>query len=262
MKNRNFMGQLGDFVLGKGFYIVLFLCVAAIGVSGFYLIRSVDLPDAQTTAGDSSVILPDSEANGPDPVDLWGSGEVETPVQSVTAPGPVEVPEPGEKPEIPELPKEPELPGSQEEKKPAPGKPAAAVYTWPVKGEILRSFSVETLSPDPTMGDWRTHAGVDISAELGTKVMAMSDGTVEQVCEDGLMGTTVVIDHGEGLTSIYCNLAEEPAVKVGDRVTTGAFIGAVGDTAIAEVGLRSHLHLEVCLDEKAVDPAEYLPELG
>ena len=41
MKNQNFLKRIGDFALGKGFYIVLFLCVATIGISGYYLLRSV-----------------------------------------------------------------------------------------------------------------------------------------------------------------------------------------------------------------------------
>ena len=140
-------------------------------------------------------------------------------------------------------------------------KSEAAVYTWPVKGAVLRDFSVEVLSPDPTMGDWRTHGGLDISAPLEGKVLAMCDGTVAEVRQDGLMGMTVVIDHGEGLTSTYCNLAAEVEVGEGDAVKTGTVIGTVGDTAIAEVGLVSHLHLEVCLNGDAVDPLDYLPEL-
>jgi len=135
------------------------------------------------------------------------------------------------------------------------------VYTWPVKGAVLREFSVEVLSPDPTMGDWRTHGGLDISAPLEGKVLAMCDGTVTEVRQDGMMGTTLVIDHGEGLTSTYCNLAPELEVGEGDAVKTGTVIGTVGDTAIAEVGLVSHLHLEVSLNGKAVDPLNYLPEL-
>ena len=41
MKNRNLIQRLGDFMLGKGFYIVLFLCVATIGISGYYLLNSI-----------------------------------------------------------------------------------------------------------------------------------------------------------------------------------------------------------------------------
>ena len=245
---------MGDFVLGQGFYIVLFLCVATIGMTGYYLIRSVDLPDAQPAGADTRVVLPDSEANGPDPVGTVPKAD--EPSQPTAKPQPVEVPEPDK--QAPAQPAQQEPP--QEEQKPA--RPASAVYTWPVKGEVLRDFSVEILSLDPTLGDWRTHDGVDIASALGTKVLALSAGTVERVYEDGLMGTTVVIDHGNGLKSTYRNLEEVTAVEPDLAVETGTVIGKVGQTAIGESGLASHLHLEVSLDGKPVDPLDYLPKLG
>ena len=254
MKNRKVFDKLGDFVLGKGFYIVLFLCVATIGMTGYYLIRNVDLPDAQPAGSSTPVVLPDSEAEGPEPT---GSLPLDQePAQSTAKPQPVEVPEPDG--QTPSQPAQQDPP--QEAQKPA--RPASAVYTWPVKGEVLRDFSVEILSLDPTLGDWRTHDGVDIASALGTKVLAMSAGTVERVYEDGLMGTTVVIDHGDGLKSIYRNLEEVAAVEPDQAVETGTVLGKVGQTAIGESGLASHLHLEVSLDGKPVDPMDYLPKLG
>ena len=108
------------------------------------------------------------------------------------------------------------------------------------------------------MGDWRTHGGLDIAAENGMRVMSISAGTVEQVYKDGMMGTTVVVDHGGGLCSWYCNLAEETAVQVGDSVEIGTVLGTVGGTAIAEVGVEPHLHLETLLNGQPVDPRDYL----
>ena len=139
-------------------------------------------------------------------------------------------------------------------------KTVSDVFTWPVKGAVLRDFSLEVLSRDPTMGDWRTHSGLDLAAAQGVKVLAMSAGTVEQIYEDPLMGTTVVVDHGGGLQSRYSNLAAETAVREGDAVAIGQILGEVGGTAMAEVGMDSHLHLETLLDGQLVDPREYLPE--
>ena len=69
MKNPGFWKKLGDFALGKGFYIVLFLCVAAIGISGYYLIQTT-VADAGTPArqagGDASVTVP-SQTQTPRP---------------------------------------------------------------------------------------------------------------------------------------------------------------------------------------------------
>ena len=129
-----------------------------------------------------------------------------------------------------------------------------------VKGEVLRGFSLETLAYDVTMGDWRTHSGVDLAAEAGLKVLAAGEGQVTQVYDDPMMGTTVVVEQPDGITAVYSNLSNETAVSPGDSVETGAVLGAVGDTAIAESGMEPHLHLELLSDGEPVDPLDYLPQ--
>ena len=74
------------------------------------------------------------------------------------------------------------------------------------------------------------------------------------------MGTTIVVDHGDGLKSVYANLAATPAVQVGDAVQTGAVLGAVGDTAAAEAAKAPHLHFEMIRGDEPVDPASFLPQ--
>lgn len=246
----NRLGKLGEFVLGKGFYIVLFLCVAAIGISGYFLIDFVNVEEeSKSVTANPSITLPDSSAAVTTP-----KPEKETKQDTVESEQPAQVPMPDD-PEAAEqtqeTPAEPEA--QQEERKPV-------VYTWPVKGEILRTFSLETLSYDVTMGDWRTHNGIDISAEAGWNVMAAGEGEVVDVYEDALMGVTVVVQQPDGVVTTYSNLASEPPVSVGDVVDTGSIVGQVGETAIAESGLKSHLHLEMTADEQAVDPLNYLPE--
>ena len=249
MKNPGFWKKLGDFALGKGFYIVLFLCVAAIGISGYYLLQTA-VTDAGTPAqpagGDASVTVP-SQTQTPRPsvqTDPAGPDRSEpdrTPIQSQPDdPEPV-TREPASEPTVAE-----------------PDQTVSDVFTWPVKGTVLRDYSLETLLPDPTLGDWRTHGGLDIAAAEGVQVLAISAGTVSQVYEDDLMGTTVVVDHGGGLQSRYCNLAPETAVAQGDAVDIGTVLGTVGGTAILEVGMDPHLHLETTLDGVLVDPKEYL----
>lgn len=254
MKKRTILETLGDFVLGKGFYIVLFLCVATIGISGYYFLRSMnsELEVTEPVTGNPTVVLPDSEANGPDPA---GSLTPDTDLDEDAA-NTGEVTEPDQQTEA-----DPDAQSRTEAEEPADESSGPVVYTWPVKGEILRDFSAETLSLDPTLGDWRTHGGVDIASTLGVEVLALCSGTVSEVYDDGLMGTTVVIDHGNGLSAAYCNLAGQPTVESGDVVETGTIIGTVGDTAIAESGMPAHLHLEVSLNGILVDPTEYLPDL-
>lgn len=245
MKNQGFLKKLGDFALGKGFYIVLSLCVATIGISGYYLLRTVlGGTTTRPVGGDASVTIPDQSITAPIVTipDLDSGPDVEP---SVSKPAPIVQPDDPEP--VKEIETDPEQQGT-----------VSKVFTWPVKGAILRDFSVETLSLDPTLGDWRTHGGLDIAAAQGVQVISISAGTVEQVYRDGLMGTTVVVDHGGGLRSWYCNLDEDVAVEAGDTVDIGQTLGCIGASAIAEVGVDPHLHLETTLDGQPVDPRDYL----
>lgn len=258
-KKPTFAENLQRFVEGKGFYVVVLICVLAIGVSGFYLLRSTGTPagdDTQVNASAQVVVTPPQPSQPSPSVSASAPAlspspapEVEPPV--LTSPSPAPSPSPSA----------PAVQTPAPAQTPAPlDRPASLVYAWPVKGELLADFSLETLAYDVTMGDWRTHSGIDIACPLGTAVLAAADGTVSQVFEDDLMGATVVIDHGDGMTSTYANLQSAPTVEVGDRVSTGSVIGAAGATAIAESGRASHLHFELSKDGLAVDPELYLPE--
>ncbi len=252
MKNQGFMKKLGDFMLGKGFYIVLFLCVATIGISGYYLLQTVvgGVGGVEPAGASASVTIPDQGPSRP----AAPATPSNPPVEEVPAEPPIPPAEPADQPDDPE-------PLAEKGREPEEDQGLkSTVFTWPVKGAVLRDYSVETLSLDPTLGDWRTHGGLDIAAAQGVQVISMSAGTVSKVYEDGLMGTTVVVDHGGGLQSWYCNLAPEPSVQEGDTVEIGGVLGRVGGSAIAEVGVGSHLHLETTLDGQMVDPREYLPQ--
>ena len=103
---------------------------------------------------------------------------------------------------------------------------------------------------------WGVADGIAEGVAAGT---AGDAGTVTAVLQDAMMGTTVVVEHGGGLTSTYSNLASVPTVAVGDTVGAGSVLGSVGGTAIAESALASHLHFSMSLDGSTVDPLEYLP---
>lgn len=234
MKKTN-AGKLLDFFSGKGFYIVLFLCVAAIGISGYMLLFSTG--ESGNPGGEGQSLSESSDAN-----EAGGSATVVVTVTPSAIP-PTVAPQPTPAATV------------------APSKIAVtpAVIVWPLRGEIIEAFSVTELVYNKTLGDWRTHGGIDIAAAVGTEVVAASSGTVQEVVVDSLMGTMVIIDHGSGVTTIYANLQTAPTVKASDRVATGDVIGAVGNTAIAECALAAHLHFEVRKDGVAVDPLEYLP---
>lgn len=244
---RTWIEKFSDFVSGKGFYLVVLICVAAIALSGYYLVRGVrggveDTLDQPVSGSAAIVKQPDPAPSVTPTARPTNPPAVST--ARITAP-PSASPEP--------------TPSAQPPASPSLA-PAPLVFTWPVKGAIIADFSVEALAYDETMGDWRTHNGLDIAAPLGTQVLAAANGTVSAIRQDDMMGTIVEIDHGEGLVSRYANLAAAPTVSVGDSVRTGDIIGSVGETAAAESGREAHLHYTLLKDGQAMNPADYLPK--
>ena len=133
------------------------------------------------------------------------------------------------------------------------------IWIRPVSGEILRPFTTDSLLYDETMGDWRTHAGVDYAAENGTRVYAIGDGTVESVTTDELHGTQLTLLLKDGRIATYRGLAEKVKVREGASVRAGDVIGTVSaETVPSEAALGTHLHLEVMDGEQYVDPEAVL----
>lgn len=222
---------------GGGFYVVLAACVLAAGIGGYFLLTG----GAEETA---PLQEPEEEPTQTEAV----SPVTDLPVQTEET---IQEPEPEEEPQ----------PAAAVSELVDDTPVAAAVpklVVAPLKGEVLTAFSVDQLVYSETLGDWRTHDGMDIAADAGTKVLAASGGKVISVTEDALMGTTVVLDHGDGYQTTYASLQAKPTVAKGDTVTAGQVIGAVGATAAAESAQGPHLHFTVSKDGDAVDPEAYL----
>ena len=140
-------------------------------------------------------------------------------------------------------------------------KKAAADYIAPLNGKIQMEYSMDMPIYSKTLDQYMTHPGIDIAAALSTKVKAIAAGTVTKVAEDDRYGMTVEITHGNGIVSIYSNLADKGLAEEGDAVNQGDVIGAVGETALFETLEESHLHLEMTRDSAYVDPTEYIKGL-
>ena len=132
-------------------------------------------------------------------------------------------------------------------------------FSLPVSGVISFDYSDSVPVFSQTMGDYRTHLGVDVSAELGAEVVAVADGTVTNIWNDPFMGTCVSIEHSGNAVSIYKNLAPEVAegLVIGCAVKTGDVIGAVGETAMNEIAEEPHLHYELKINDTHVDPKDH-----
>ena len=210
-KSRSFFG-------GRGFYIALVLCLAAIGVAGYFVL--VQQAKVAEEGKDKPVARQE---------------EVED-VQRA---------------QMPEADPEP----VQETLEPEELLPQVCS---PLDGTTVTVFSMTELMYDETMADWRTHDGVDIRAEEGDAVKTAAAGTVKEVRYDDLMGVTVVISHADGYETQYSSLQQEPPVEQGKTVEAGDIIGLVGSTAAAEGDVGPHLHFSVSKDGRVVDPQEYV----
>lgn len=247
MKKKSFAEGMEAFFTGKGFYIVLLLCIAVIGCSAWIMFHSEPETEPLTNVTPSE---PETDAD-PVIVEEETSQNVEV---SNTEESELEHAAATEETEIAA-----EEPATQTDATQAAESETAGMFVWPCTGQVENGFSVDALVYNRTMADWRTHEGIDICAELGEQVHVVADGNVERVYSDDFYGTTVVVSHGGGLTSTYSNLAEVPTVHEGDSLATGDVIGAVGTTALCETGEVNHLHLAMAQDGAAIDPCTQLP---
>lgn len=127
---------------------------------------------------------------------------------------------------------------------------------------VGQSAALDKLVYSSTLNQWRTHNGIDLIAAAGAQVKCVASGTVEKVESTTLEGTVITIAHADGLVSIYKGLSDQVAVKEGDSVTSGDVIGTVADTMMIEQREGAHLHLEMKLAGKYVDPAAYVTDLA
>ena len=126
---------------------------------------------------------------------------------------------------------------------------------------VLKDYSDTKLQYSNTLKLWQAHKAVDFAAEEGTQVFAVCDGVIKEVTYNYLMGNIVKLDIGGGIVVVYASLTSDITVKAGDQVKQGDVIGKVGNTAKSESVDGPHLHLEVLVDDKLVDPNLYL-DLG
>ena len=251
MNSRGSGKKLEGFFTGKGFYIVLFLCAAVIGVSAWMMATGNETMENDPVKSNSAsfddkrvetVIVPAQSGTAE-----TGTEALEADAPAVNTEGLAENAEVQDSEAVAAIGEEPAV------------EAAAPIYVWPVVGQVERVHSSDTLRYDQTLRDWRTHEGIDIIAELGSPVVAAHSGTVESIVRDSLYGTVLTVAHGDGTRTVYANLAENPPVNTGDWIECGAVIGSVGSTALCEVSQASHLHFAITVNGAAADPMDYLP---
>jgi murein DD-endopeptidase MepM/ murein hydrolase activator NlpD len=125
----------------------------------------------------------------------------------------------------------------------------AGTWVRPAQGSVSSEYG-------PRWGD--EHEGIDIAAGSGSPVRAATDGVVKKASWYGGYGNAVIIDHGGGVQTLYGHNSSL-SVQPGDRVRAGQVIAKVGSTGDST---GPHLHFEVQVDGKAVNPRPWLKKHG
>ena len=125
------------------------------------------------------------------------------------------------------------------------------ILFYPTAGPIVSGFGYRT---HPVYGTTRFHSGVDIDGACGQPIWAAESGEVISAGSNGGYGNVTVIDHGDGLSTLYAHQSSI-GVGVGTQVSRGHQIGSVGTTGLST---GCHLHFEVRINGEPVDPVPYL----
>lgn len=131
-------------------------------------------------------------------------------------------------------------------------------FVKPTEGEIICEYAKDNLIYSETLKEWITHTAIDIKADKTSVVKSSADGVVKTIVNDPRYGLTVIIEHEDGYETVYSNLLTAEFVVEGEEVTQGQTIGTVGNTAVFESNMESHLHFELLKDGEYLDPAIYL----
>lgn len=166
-----------------------------------------------------------------------------------------------------ERPSEQEKPNEEPEEKPTekpvepePDIPVITniIFIMPVENPTSIGEYSESMVFNSTLGRFSAHMAIDFFADEGTDVLAVYDGKISKIENTLLKGTTITVDHGNGLYTIYNSLADGDSVSVGQKVKQGDVIGQVSLTNRQEYKSGAHLHFEVIENGENIDPAKYL----
>lgn len=132
-------------------------------------------------------------------------------------------------------------------------------FILPVEdGELIKEYTDATVVYNKTLGVYTGHLALDIGGAENANVLAAFDGKVESIKSAYLEGTTVTVDHGNGLKTVYNSLEVSDDLNVGDVLSKGAIIGVISTNNRQEYKDGAHLHFEVWENGIKISPYKYL----
>ncbi len=258
-------GKFNKFIMGKGFYAALAICLAGAGAAAWVSVDKTltslesdpfgEAPQAQVQSAEdepSAKAAPSPAASSQPKADPPASA-VDNSSDPPVNPSSASASSLPQQDSASQTSSEPAASSASPE--PSPVSPASS-FLLPIDAPVMAQFSGSSLVKNVTLNDWRTHNGVDLQAPTGTPVNAAFAGTVTQVRTDPMWGTLVQVEAGS-LSACYAGLEETLLVAEGDSVSQGQQLGTVG-TIPCELALEPHLHFEVKEDGSYADPLSFL----
>lgn len=133
-------------------------------------------------------------------------------------------------------------------------------FIFPFGKNIIKDYSDGSAVKSKTMNDWRIHNGIDFLGAENDKVVAVQSGSILAINTSRLWGTVVEVDHGNGIVAKYASLKKDTIPEVGSVVKQGDTIGIIDEIPIEkEDGI--HLHFEISISGKTVDPLEAMEKI-
>ncbi len=263
----------------NGYYFILIACVVALCIGGIAVLekRAADNTKLPTqlnngnninASGEATkrpaVTLKPSSADYPDPTEVPTVEPTAAPTKTPATEIPTtqipatEVP-PTIKPSFSEDKEDSTEVNKPVEKPSGDSNSNPAKFVLPVgKLTIVSEFADNKLVYNKTLREWRIHPAVDLAAEAGSNVVCAANGTVADIKNDPLYGTTVVIDHGNELSTVYCGIVVGSDITVGKDLKVGTVIGTVSSGGIfCEKDIGSHIHFEVIQNGKKINPETF-----
>lgn len=127
-----------------------------------------------------------------------------------------------------------------------------------VNGTLIKEYTDNTIVYSSTLGIYTGHMGMDFAGAEGAQVVAVYKGTVSEITTSYLTGTTVVVDHGNGIKTVYNSIEVNESLKQGDKVEKGSVLGVISTNNKQEYKDGAHLHFEVFENNEKISPLKYL----
>ena len=136
---------------------------------------------------------------------------------------------------------------------------AEIAFIMPVAdGSVLKEYTAASVVYNKTLGIYTGHLALDIGGSADAKVFAAYDGEVESITNGYLEGTTVTLDHGNGLKTVYNSIEVDDNLSIGDKVVKGDELGIISTNNRQEYKDGAHLHFEVWENGEKISPFKYL----